>query len=111
MLFQKTYEPAESLDDAPEAQAQAQAKPTSDARLRLAKLLAERSEAQTAVQSALDAINRLQGYVNAPGPIESEIAELDSAEAGLIAQWSTAGGPFPVLDADRRHDLEESLGA
>lgn len=110
MLFksQHDYEPDAGCDDAPEAVAEAA--PTSEARQRLRVLLAERSEAESAVQSARDAIGRLQGYINAPGPIEADLAALDSTEADQIAKWSTAGGPFPVLNADRRRALEESLG-
>lgn len=75
------YEPDAEMDDGPP-----EAMPTSGARLRLAKLLRERSEAQDAMQSARDAIGRLSAYVNAPGPIESQIGELDSFEAELIAR-------------------------
>ena len=61
------------------------------------------------MQKAGDAIGRLQSYIAGPRPIESQIAQLNSAEAALIAKWSTAGGDFPKLDADRRHELEEAL--
>jgi hypothetical protein len=83
--------------------------PVSEGRRRLAKLLLERSEAEAAMQAARDAIGRLQGAVASPGPIESQIANLDASEANMIAQWSTAGGTFPVLDVDRRRELDEAL--
>jgi hypothetical protein len=112
MLFKSVheYEPAE-VDDGAEAEApEAAAAPVlSAARQRLSKLRRERSEAEAEAQRARDAIGRLQSAIAATGPIESQIANLDASEANLIAQWSTAGGTFPVLDADRRRELEESL--
>lgn len=111
MLFKSNneYDPDAGCDDAPEAVADAAPAPQSEARLGLAKLLSERAEAQGEMEAARAAIGRLQGYVAAPGPIERDIAALDSAEAELIAQWSTSGGTFPTLDAERRHELEEAL--
>jgi hypothetical protein len=108
MLFKPVHEyaPDAGCDDAPEAVA---APALSEARTRLAKLLLERTECQSAMQAARDAIARLQAYITAPGQIERDIGELDSFEASLIAAWSSTGGAFPVLDADRRQALEEAL--
>jgi hypothetical protein len=101
------YQPDAEIDDAPEAVAEAVL--TSEARQRLAKLLSERSEANSEMLKAKDAIGRLQTAIASPGPIERDIAQLDSDEASLIAAWSTQGGNFPVLDADRRQALGEAL--
>jgi hypothetical protein len=114
MLFKTVhdYQPDSGCDDGVEAMAENSAAapaPQSEARLRLAGLLRERSEAEAEAQKARDAIARLQDAIASPGPTEAQLAALDSSEASLIAAWSTSGGTFPTLDAARRHELEAAL--
>jgi hypothetical protein len=110
MLFKSHYDAAAEAVDAPdEAVAEGPPAPQSEARRRLAKLLTERTEAESEAQRARDALARLQGAIASPGPLESQLAALDSDEASRIAAWSNAGGPFPTLDGERRHELEAAL--
>ena len=113
MKFRPVHEYAPN--DAPEAVDEVVAEaapPLSEARRKLAKLLTERSEAQSESQRARDAIGRLQRAQTIVAPFEAELAQLSAAESEAYAPLVRPGrrrSPTPAPDCERREALTRKI--
>jgi hypothetical protein len=109
MLFKKNYEPDAGSDDAPEALAEAA--PTSEARQRLAGLIADRSQANAEMQAARSSIAKLTATQSLAAPFEQQRAMLLEQAAQAMRSWSDGEGDEapPVQDVERLSALERSI--
>jgi hypothetical protein len=112
MRFKTEHEyPDAEVDDAPETEAHAQAMPTSDARQRLAKLLAERSEANGEMQAARSSIAKLTATQSLAAPFEQQLAMLCAADGEAMRLWSDAAddAAMPLPDVAAREALQAKI--
>jgi hypothetical protein len=83
--------------------------PTSEARLRLAKLIDRRLTIESKLRHLGDATAKLQEAADAEGNARAAFNALDSEETQAMAAWSKSSGPKPVIDRTRREKLKADL--
>jgi hypothetical protein len=109
LLLKSHYD---SGSDDSETAAEGPPVPISEARRRLAKLLIERTEANSEMASARAAIAKLTATQNLAAPFEQQLAMLGEAESQALRLWSGDDGDAtpPAQDFERRAALERKIG-
>jgi chromosome segregation ATPase len=84
-----------------------------DARAELARLIQRRDDANERLTAAKAALARLENAMAAEGRIAAELQALDLREARALSLWAAdiEGDAPPVLESDRRRELEARLAA
>lgn len=85
--------------------------PTSEARLRLAKLISGRVAIEDGLRSLVAAGAKLAEAADAERNAGAKLAALDAEEAATMAAWAKAGGQMPQFDRTRREKLEAECHA
>jgi hypothetical protein len=85
--------------------------PQSEARQRLASLIAAKADLFAGVETLQIAAHRLEAEMTAAAPIEAELRALDSTQTEAALAWTRAGciGHSPKTDAKKRQRLNRAL--
>jgi hypothetical protein len=84
--------------------------PTSEARLRLAKLIDRRLGIEDRLRGLAEAAQRLRDAQAAEGKATAALANFEAADTAAMAEWSKSpSSPMPVSNPGKRDELEAAI--